>query len=232
MKPAAVNRELACFRALFRKAVEWERMAVSPMKVVKSFKEVPNPPRMLEHDEVAKILQELPDRVRALLACAAYAGLRAREIYYLRWTDIRWDEGVLEVVSQEEWTTKNNRTRRVPMSSRLAGHLRRNPRRLGSPYVFTNRFGNLFDRMDKFLRGAAKRAGVPGRVTLHQFRHSFCSHCFMKGTDPHTIQQWMGHRQITTTMRYAHVSAAHEESAIERLDFEETEAMESESRAV
>jgi len=49
--------------------------------------------------------------------------------------------------------------------------------------------------------------------------HAFCSHALMQGIDPRTVQKWMGHRDLKTTLRYAHVSPDHEKTAIQRLTY-------------
>ena len=68
---------------------------------------------------------------------------------------------------------------------------------------------------------AADRAKVEGPIKLHQLRHAFCSHALMQGIDPRTVQKWMGHKDLKTTLRYAHVSPDHErspEAAIQKVD--------------
>lgn len=224
IKKASVNRDLACIKLLFRKAVEWGKIEQSPALTVKAFKEVPNPPRLLEQEEVVRLLAELPDRLYALAACAVYAGLRKQELFYLRWEDINWRKGELNVVSREEHHTKNYQSRRVPMNHSLAEALRRHPRRLESPYVFCNRQGKPYDNVVKALQGAGQRAGIAGGAKLHQLRHAFCSHALMQGIDPRTVQKWMGHRDLGTTLRYAHVSPDHEKAAIQRLNYQESAA--------
>ncbi|MBT4500547.1 MAG: tyrosine-type recombinase/integrase [Gemmatimonadetes bacterium] len=66
---------------------------------------------------------------------------------------------------------------------------------------------------------AADRAKVEGPIKLHQLRHAFCSHALMQGIDPRTVQKWMGHKDLKTTLRYAHVSPDHERSPIQKLQF-------------
>jgi integrase len=220
VKGATVNRELCCIKLLFRKAVEWGRLEESPARKVRMFKEQPKAARLLEQGQVVRLLEEMPDHLKGLVACAVYAGLRMSELFHLRWEDIDSKAGELNVVSREEHPTKNNQSRRIPMGEVLAEALRRHPRRLDSPYVFANQGGQPYDNIYKALRSAAQRAGIEGKVGLHQLRHAFCSHALMQGIDPRTVQKWMGHRDLKTTLRYAHVSPAHEKAAIQRLRYE------------
>lgn len=220
VKSSTVNRDIACIKLLFRKAVEWGKLEENPARGIKPLKEIPNPPRLLEQEEIVRLLEEVPDRLYALIACAVYAGLRKEELFHLRWTDINWKTVELTVASREDHHTKNYESRGIPINEPLLEALRRHPRRLGSPYVFCNRDGKTYDNIRTALRGAAKRAGIEGGVKLHQLRHAFCSHALMQGIDPRTVQKWMGHRDLKTTLRYAHVSPDHEKAAIQKLRYD------------
>ena len=184
---------------------------------------------MLEQEEIARLLEELPGHFHALVACAVYAGLRREELFHLRWEDIHWKAGESNVVSRQTHHTKNYESRRIPMNEALVEALRRHPRRLvadkeeekakWSPYVFANREGQPYEDIREPLNLAAQRAGINGPIKLHQLRHAFCSHALMQGTDARTVQKWMGHRDLKTTLRYAHVSPEHEKAAIQRLRY-------------
>ncbi len=216
---ATVNRELCCLKTIFRKAVDWEMVDENPTVTVNTLKETPKKQRLLEEKEVAYLLDALPDHLKALGACAVYAGLRRSEIFHLRREDVNMKTGELLVVSREEHHTKNYETRQIPMSEQLKEALRRHPRRLGSPYLFCNRQGEPYDNVRKALNKAAQKAGIKGGITLHQLRHAFCSHAQMSGIDARTVQKWMGHKDLKTTLRYAHVSPDHEKAAICRLQY-------------
>ncbi|MSR83254.1 MAG: hypothetical protein EXS58_10080 [Candidatus Latescibacteria bacterium] len=219
VKEATVNRDIACLKILLRKAVEWGKIDSNPAKGIKTFKEIPNPPRLLEQDEVAHLLAEIPEHLKALVACGVFAGLRREELFHMRWEDVNWRDGELNVVSREAHHTKNYQSRRIPMNEALVEALRRHPRRLDSSHIFCNREGQPYENIRKALCGAGKRAGIEGGVGLHQLRHAFCSHALMQGIDARTVQKWMGHRDLKTTLRYAHVSLDHEKAAIQRLRY-------------
>ncbi|MBI2506069.1 MAG: site-specific integrase [Candidatus Latescibacteria bacterium] len=129
------------------------------------------------------------------------------------------------MVSREEHPTKNYESRRIPMNDELRKALRRHLQLLGdrlpekTACVFGNREGQPYDNIYKALASAALRAGIEGGIGLHQLRHAFCSHAMMMGIDARTVQKWMGHRDLKTTLRYAHVSPDHEKAAIQRLQY-------------
>lgn len=214
---ATVNREIAALKAVFRQALAWGRVQHSPAAGVSGLRETPQPPRLLEGDEIIRLLVAMPDQLRAAVGCAVYAGLRVREILRLRWADVDLKAGVLTVVSREGGMTKSGKTRKVPIGDDLAELLRQHPRELGAKSVFPGVEGERHD-IRTALRFAAKRANLE-KVGMHQLRHAFCSHALMAGVDPRTVQGWLGHADLRTTLRYAHVAPDHERESIQRVQY-------------
>jgi integrase len=218
IKNTTINREICCIKIIFRKAVEREYLEKSPAKKVKALKEIPNPPRLLEKDEISRLREEVPKRLKAMVACGFFAGLRSGELFHLQWNDCNFKTEELTVVSRQDHQTKNNKSRRIPMNDFLVEALR-NHERTTSPYVFPNEEGSPYRDIRNALKSAAERAGIEGGITMHQLRHAFCSHALMQGIDPRTVQKWMGHQSLNTTLLYAHISPDHEKDAIKKLKF-------------
>ncbi|MBT4497885.1 MAG: site-specific integrase, partial [Gemmatimonadetes bacterium] len=214
---ATINREICCIKVIFRKGVEWEYIEKSPAKKVKTFKEIPNPPRLLEKDEISRLLQEIPKRLKAMVACGVFAGLRSGELFHLRWEDCNFKTKEITVVSRYDHQTKNYKSRRIPMEELV--EVLKNHEKTTSPYVFPNEEGGPYRDIRNALKSAAERAGIKGGLTMHQLRHAFCSHALMQGIDPRTVQKWMGHKSLNTTLLYAQVSPDHEKNAIKKLKF-------------
>lgn len=226
-KPGTVNRELACLKAVFRQAELWEEVESRPTANVKLLKETENPPRLLSGQEVTRLLEGMPDHLRAVVGVAVYAGLRSSEVKRLKWQDIDFKNSMLSVVSRHGKATKNYKTRHIPLSSELVELLRQHPHRLGTKIVFASLDGGYRYDFKKSLKSAAKAAGIE-KITMHQLRHFFCSHAQMCGVDARTVQKWMGHKNITTTLRYSHVAPDHEQAAIQRLNLRAAELLQKE----
>jgi len=219
---ATVNRELCCLKVILRKAEEWGFIPFSPARTVRTFREKPAEPVLLSAEEIARLLEAVSAHLRALLACIVYAGVRKTELFQLRWEDINWGEQQLVVASRREQHTKNYESRSIPINDALLEallHHREHYARSKSPFVFSNRQGCPYTDLREPLNAAAKRAGIGERVKLHQLRHAFCSHALMAGIDARTVQKWMGHKDLKTTLRYAHVSPDHEKAAIQNLSY-------------
>ncbi len=73
----------------------------------------------------------------------------------------------------------------------------------------------------------AREGGLDKHVHPHLLRQTFASHCYQRGIPPQVVQQWLGHANITTTERYAHLAPDTGEDLIDLLDRPRTAARES-----
>ena len=150
---------------------------------------------------------DLPDRILALdtLYINAIALIMLLGLYL--------DDGLLQVVG------KGRKERLVPVGADARHALRRYLRESRSRLdrgasdgrVFLNRHGRPLSRMGvwKILRGYVERAGLRRRVTPHTLRHSFATHLLEGGADLASVQEMLGHVDISTTEIYTHVDRSH-----------------------
>jgi site-specific recombinase XerD len=109
---------------------------------------------------------------------------------------------------------KGGRLRYVPLTTRLAAALR-DHRHLRGPLVLYQNDGSPLTEglVQGYVRRAAQKAGVFNNGP-HMLRHTFCSHLAMRGAPARAIQELAGHRDLTTTQWYMHLSPAALDSAI------------------
>ena len=152
---------------------------------------------------------------------AAMTGLRQGELVALRWRDIDWAAGVVRVrrtYSRGEWGTPKSRrsSRAVPLPDRVAAELERHFQRSvyqgDDDVVFCHpQTGNPYDASklrERFYAamaaaGMQERCGQRGGITFHSLRHTFGTRMAAVGVPMRTLQEWMGHRDYTTTLIYA-----------------------------
>lgn len=228
--PKTVNNVLTCLSKLLKVAVEWgviERMACT-IKLLK-----PGEGRMsfwefAEYERLIAAAARLDSGVLVAVLLGGDAGLRAGEMRALEWTDIDFKARKL-FVARSEWrgqigTTKGDRMRMVPMTTRLTEALRKH-RHLKSDRVLCQADGTpiVANTLSYWIERAARTAGLattrkPKGAGPHVLRHTFCSHLAMRGASPKAIQELAGHRDLATTQRYMHLSPSALDAAIALLE--------------
>jgi len=163
-------------------------------------------PEILSREEVWRLLTAPPHpRHRLLLTTVYAAGLRVSEAIALKVSDIDADRMTMRIEQGE-----GAKDRYVPLAARLLQELRAYwktaPPRV---WLFANRQGTRpvdITVAQKIYTMAELRAGIYKQGGIHALRHAFATHLLEAGTDLHTVQRLLGHRQISATMRYFHLS--------------------------
>jgi integrase len=99
------------------------------------------------------------------------------------------------------------------MNQILRETLQKIPRRLNNPYIFTGRNGKPFRDIKGSFASALRKAGIKD-FKFHDLRHTFASHLVMEGVDLATIKELLGHKNLTMTLRYAHLAPGHKARAV------------------
>lgn len=165
-------------------------------------------PEILSREEVARLIEAPPHRKHQLLLATIYAaGLRVSEAVRLKVGDVDRERMTLRIEQG-----KGRKDRVVPLSRRLLDqmevHWRTTPPRL---WLFPNRAGTRpidVTVAQKTFMMAKLRAGITKRGGVHSLRHAFATHLIESGADVPTVQRLLGHRSVSTTMRYFHLSQA------------------------
>lgn len=204
-----VNRELAVIKHLFRKAVEWGYLAENPATSVKAFKKEPGRVRFLEAREIERLLGHCSPILRPIVITALNTGMRKSEILNLKWANINLRLRTIVIDK-----TKNNERRVIPINKTLFDQLIQMPHNEG--YIFSvdgeKPYSNTWSAFDK-----ARQKAELSDFRFHDLRHTFASHLVMAGVSLRAVQQLLGHRDITMTMRYSHLSRQYLQEAVGRL---------------
>lgn len=163
-------------------------------------------PEILSREEVALLVESPPNPKHRLLLATIYAcGLRVSEALRLKVADV--DRGRMTVRIEQG---KGRKDRVVPLSRRLLvqmeAHWQKETPRV---WLFPNRAGTRpmdITVAQKVYTLAKLRTGITKVGGIHGLRHAFATHLIEAGVDVPTVQQLLGHRSVTTTMRYFHIS--------------------------
>ncbi|MBV7387487.1 tyrosine-type recombinase/integrase [Pasteurellaceae bacterium TAE3-ERU1] len=200
-KQTTVNREHAYLRAVFNELSrlgKWD--GDNPLKGVRQFRESETALAFLEADEIRRLLAECdrsrnPDLGMIVRVCLATGA---------RWSEAESLTGAQ--VSNQRITfvhTKSKRNRTVPISAELFAML---PKRRG------RLFGDAYEAFSNAVQRA--EIDLPKGQLTHVLRHTFASHFMMNGGNLLVLKEILGHSTVEMTMRYAHFSPTHLESAV------------------
>ena len=223
-------RRLASIHAFHRFALAQQAVASDVAATVKAPKGAGTLPDVLTVDEVARLLEAVPQpggadvagvedavlvRDRALLELMYATGARVSEIVGADVDDMDFDERVIRV------TGKGSKQRLVPVGGYACQALQRyldearpvlgRRKRSGSAErraLFLNKRGCRLSRQSvwEVVRDAGERAHITKPLHPHTLRHSFATHLIQGGADVRTVQELLGHASVTTTQIYTHVS--------------------------
>ena len=163
-------------------------------------------PEILSRAEVWRRLDAAASAKHRLLLATTYAaGLRVSEVVALKVSDIDAERLTIRVEHG-----KGGKDRYVPLADRLLVELRRYWHVVPpTHWVFPNRQGTRpidITVAQKAYMLTKLRAGIRKHGGIHTLRHAYATHLLEAGTDLHTVQRLLGHSQISTTMRYFHLS--------------------------
>ena len=214
--PRSVARALVSVRTFFRFAHREGLLDHDPTREIDTPKAGRSLPRFLGFDEV-ELLLAAPDpsttlgsRDLAMLEILYATGTRVSELVSLRLDGIDLDVGYVIAYG------KGSKERIVPIGSRAVERTRKwletaRPQLLGSistPSLFVNARGGQLTRQGfwKILKKYGRQAGLRSHLSPHVIRHSFATHLLEHGADLRSVQQMLGHADISTTQIYTHVN--------------------------
>jgi site-specific recombinase XerD len=228
--PSTVARKLAALRSFFRSQVELGLRDENPAELLSSPKRPGRLPRVLKPDEIAVLLDRIPQttplelRDRALFELAYASGLRAEELVSLDVGSIDFDAETIRVEG------KGQKTRIVPVGEHALKAVDRYLARArpalsagtSEPALLLSKSGRRLGtsdvrrRLRTWARHATAHAPSLAEAHPHALRHSFATHMLEGGADLRAIQELLGHVSISTTQVYTRVESARLRSAYAR----------------
>ena len=160
-----------------------------------------------------------PERDRLLLRLMYSYGLRSTEAATMPLSDLDWQRGLVEIVrgkGSRSHTRTILRSLQADLKAWLAKHpggdwLFPSPRSTAKPMTKWN--------VHRIFKAAAKRAGLPPQLQhAHVLKHSIVTHMLEEGVDIRSVQDWVGHVSIDTTVIYAEVTGRMNEAATKVAD--------------
>ena len=204
--PGSCNRLLILLRYLFSCAIKWETPGITknPTSGIPLMKEDNQKERYLSTDEAQRLYTQLQQSdnqmLQYIVPMLILTGARKREVLDARWEDFDFE--------RRHWrihTTKLGKPRFVPMSDGVVSLLG-SIQRLDCQWVFANpKTRKPYVSIFCSWNTARAKAGLAD-VRIHDLRHSYASFLVNAGRSLYEVQRLLGHTQIKTTQRYAHLS--------------------------
>lgn len=203
---ATANRTLVVIRYIYNLAIKWEIPGIknNPVTGIKFLNTVSRE-RFLTPEETQRLYKSVSEsenkQLKYIVPLLLLLGCRRSELFKAKWEDVDFERRLWRIPM-----SKSGRTRHVPLSLSAIEILKEVPRFEGCPYVLPNPetlkpFRDIFQSWDT----ARKRAGL-SEVRLHDLRHSMASNLVNSGRTIYEVAKILGHTQIQTTQRYAHLS--------------------------
>ncbi|SNS77618.1 Site-specific recombinase XerD [Granulicella rosea] len=170
-------------------------------------------------DDRGDILKVADLYMRLVIELGMMCGLRDQEIQHLEWGDIRWDDSTLRVTSKPHWNfkIKDSEERDIPIPSVLLAHLKERKAefpdgRLVVPTAAGKPNGKLLRSLKRLAKAKGLNCGLCKgcqsslaecqQWTLHKLRRTYGTTLLRSGLDLSTVQKFMGHSDLASTMRY------------------------------
>lgn len=210
--PATVSRSIASAKAFFHYCVNEGIIENDPTGVLKAPKIEKKIPGIMSMDEITKLLEQpsgdTPKEIRdkAMLELLYATGIRVTELMNLKIEDVNMQ--MCYIVCKTD-----NKERVIPfgkeaknaMTKYLNGGREAMVEDTTSRILFANCQGQQMSRQGfwKLIKYYAKKAGIQSDITPHTLRHSFAAHLVQNGADLRSVQEMLGHSDISTTQIYA-----------------------------
>lgn len=217
---STINRYISSLRTFYSFLVWKGGVKENPAEEISNLKRELKFPRILEVEEVVRVLNSVETkdfygkRDAAILELLYATGMRVSELINLKEQDVNLNGNFVSLEG------KGRKRRVVPFGDiareKLLDYLEKaRPhflKKKGSFYFFLNNRGKKLTRQQvwNIIKKYSLKAGIPlSKISPHVFRHSFATHLLQRGADLRIIQELLGHSDISTTQIYTHINPQH-----------------------
>jgi integrase/recombinase XerD len=215
--PATLSRTMVSVRAFYQYLIRERVVESDPSLFVETPKLEKKPPRVLSIQEIETLLEAPVDetvsgsRDKAMLELLYATGIRVSELISLNMTDIHLQMGFIRCVG------KADKERMIPLGSMsircLDNYVNKYRSKLlkkvaDEEALFIGHLGTRMTRQGfwKILKRYAQEVNIEKDITPHTLRHSFAVHLIENGADLRSVQEMLGHSDISTTQMYVQVT--------------------------
>ncbi|MDW7997824.1 MAG: site-specific integrase [Thermodesulfovibrio sp.] len=215
---ATCNRYISILKASLSKAETWNLITEQRLKSIRRVRPLRGETKRLKYlskEEIQRLLSCCDEHLYPIVVVALNTGMRKGEILNLKWQNIDFKN---EIILLDK--TKNDERREIPMNNTLKLLFKKlySQRKLHTDYIFVNpETGRKYVDLKRSFASACRKAGLQD-FRFHDLRHTFASQLVMSGVDLKTVQELLGHKSLTMTLRYAHLSQAHKKEAVKTLE--------------
>ncbi|MTI79377.1 MAG: site-specific tyrosine recombinase XerD [Firmicutes bacterium] len=215
--PATISRRLAAIKALYRFMLAEGLITEDPAANLESPRLSQRLPQVLTFREVELLLNQPPldkpagQRDKAMLELLYATGIRVSELVSLNIDDVNLEMGFIRCIG------KGSKERIVPLGSVATeyvqvyqgnGRAKLTIKNKQETSLFVNHHGRRLTRQGfwKIIKKYARKGGIGKSIAPHTLRHSFATHLLENGADLRSVQEMLGHSDITTTQIYTHLT--------------------------
>ncbi len=214
-KPSSINRHLSALRSFYNFMIKEEYITTNPFKLITGPKKSLKLPNYMKYSEFEIMIDSLEDndlgiRNKALLELLLATGARIGELINVKVTDIQFSNREIKVLGKgnKERICYFNEHAENSLKDYLNGSRNNLLKKKTSPYLFINHIGDkLTDRgVRSIIDSIIKKSSLNTKVTPHTFRHTFATMLLNEGCDLKSVQELLGHVNLSTTSIYTHVT--------------------------
>ncbi len=216
-KKSTIARKLSAVRSFFKYLIKHGVILDNPLDLILTPKQKKMVPTYLPVDDIFRLIDSVKTdtllglRNRAILETLYSSGIRVSELAGMNIFEVDFSKCVIRVLG------KGNKERIVPIGNKALDSIQAYRKRLqvelgvgvdeNIPLFLNNKKGRLTTRsIARIIEKTAKQCGILIPVSPHALRHTFATHMLDAGADLRVVQELLGHKSLSTTQKYTHVS--------------------------